>query len=841
MRLAVASAVALLLSLLGPSGANAQVNLVPIQGYLTSSSGSVVDGAVTIDFRIYGHATSLSPLLFEETGVVLTVNEGHFVHYLGTAAAMDLGVFDGTRAYLELQVDGEVPMTPRTEFGVTAYAAYAANSGGVDWADVRGVPAELADGDDDTSVSSVLPLRGPIGGVLSLDSSGCAAGATWIWSGVAWECTHPAGTAYGTATGGGLTLDGSNDFAVDGTVQRTLSGACAPGEYLRAISADGTVTCQADSAGGTYDAATGGGLTMDGSNEFGIDDLVTQRRIGGTCDPGYAMRAINRDGTVVCEADDGQNLSGGSGIDINGTTHVVSVDNTVQRVLGNTCTYGIQAIDPDGTVTCAARDNTTYSAGAGLSLSGTTLAVDGTIQQRIDGTACAGNTFAQSIDAAGNIICGTPADNNTTYSSGDGITLSGTTFSAAANVQRVLTSACAAGQYIQAIAANGTVTCGNVADHASGGTITGVTAGTGLTGGGTGGTVTLSADLGVVQRRVSGACGAGQAIRSIDGTGAVVCGYADDPLREMTQRQFSNLIATGAPITWSTNHRLQWPAGHHIRAIGDVHYDLNSHSQLILEMPPVGTQIRNFAGAVASTVDGAGIPIGNWQGLWYRLDDGTTSPYSVAANYRVDSYNSGVGTAGMRDGNWMLIAFRPNQNGDAVYVNVDGGFRLRPGHAYDSAHSSMMIENRDGVISQRAYTAEPYHFVNTVAYRGYTRPIPHDVLLEYCGDREGCRIVITMHDWSNDTTWGASREMRFYYDPVAQSGRHKWRRDYYGSDLEAWDNDGANTHIINVWACYLTDHEYRPWTVLRNDTSVGLHWMGWSQYSNNSCELTFYD
>ena len=188
----------------------------------------------------------------------------------------------------------------------------------------------------------------------------------------------------------------------------------------------------------------------------------------------------------------------------------------------------------------------------------------------------------------------------------------------------------------------------------------------------------------------------------------------------------------------------------------------------------------------------------------------------------------------------MLIAFHPGDVG-SVYVNDDGGFRLRPGESYDPSAQMQMIENRDGVIFSRAYTATPYHFVNTVALRGSTRPVPHDVILEYCGDREGCRMVITMHDWSNDTTWGASREMRFYYDPVSQGGRYRYRRDYYGSDYEAYDNDGGNQHIINVWACYLTDHQYRPWYVYANDTDVGLHWMGWSQYANNSCELTIYD
>jgi hypothetical protein len=55
--------------------------------------------------------------------------------------------------------------------------------------------------------------------------------------------------------------------------------------------------------------------------------------------------------------------------------------------------------------------------------------------------------------------------------------------------QRRITGTCGAGQYVQAVAADGGVSCGT--DANSGGDITGVTAGTGLTGGATSGDATL--------------------------------------------------------------------------------------------------------------------------------------------------------------------------------------------------------------------------------------------------------------------------------------------------------------------------------------------------------------
>jgi len=119
----------------------------------------------------------------------------------------------------------------------------------------------------------------------------------------------------------------------------------------------------------------------------------------------------------------------------------------------------------------------------------------------------------------------------------------------AAQVQSRISGSCAPGMFVRLVNQDGTVVC----DPAGAGSITGVTAGTGLAGGGTSGSVTVSiAAAGVgateinpaqVQSRVSGNCTVGQYVRAVNQDGTVTCVVDTNSGGSVTT------IATGAGLT----------------------------------------------------------------------------------------------------------------------------------------------------------------------------------------------------------------------------------------------------------------------------------------------------
>ncbi|MCR4404609.1 MAG: tail fiber domain-containing protein [Candidatus Acetothermia bacterium] len=265
------------------------------------------------------------------------------------------------------------------------------------------------------------------------------------------SCEYPAPPAGGgTAVGGGWTDDGTV-VRLTTITDRVGIGTANPAEKLHVVGnlkLESEIVCtgcvkEAAIADGSVTASKLGansvnsGKVVDGS--LGAADVNTaevQRRVTGTCSVGNAIREIGEDGTVACQPMGGGDITAvlaGLGLSGGGT----SGDVTLSLLTG--CSTG-QVLKWNGTDwICSADSDTTYSAGAGLSLVGTTFSVaNGGITLAM----LAGNSVDSSKIVNGSIAA---EDVDTTQ------------------IQRRVTGSCSSGNAIRVINADGTVTCEPVA------------------------------------------------------------------------------------------------------------------------------------------------------------------------------------------------------------------------------------------------------------------------------------------------------------------------------------------------------------------------------------------
>lgn len=245
-------------------------------------------------------------------------------------------------------------------------------------------------------------------------------------------------------------------------------------------------------------------------------------------------------------------------------------------------------------------------------------------------------------------------------------------------VQRRVSGACPAGQFLRAVNADGSVACG--ADADSGGTVTSIATGAGLTGGpisasGTisiapGGVGSAQIDSAQVQRRVSGNCPAGSAVRLVNADGSVACSVI--------------------PAAWAlggnhnTNPELDYlgtndAAAFEIRT-GKARGLRIEPSELLFDELPVtanfmaGSHVNTIdAGVRGSTIGGGGAPTGESDPILFipgpnRVSD---SYGAVAGGY---GNHAGDGNPQTGEGSFASIGGGGLNIASATSSTVSGGF-----------------------------------------------------------------------------------------------------------------------------------------------------------------------
>ena len=169
-----------------------------------------------------------------------------------------------------------------------------------------------------------------------------------------------------------------------------------------------------------------------------------QARVSNACSSGSAIASIDAAGSVTCQPVPA--YLAGAGLTLTGTTFSVDTSLTQARVSGVCATGAIETITAAGSVTC-------LTAGTGLAFTTNQFVVDFTTTQHAI-TPCAAGSLLSSADSAGTATC---------YAPGTGIQFNGGTSAWDVNqnvIQHRVSSTCAVGSAITAIAADGTVTCG---------------------------------------------------------------------------------------------------------------------------------------------------------------------------------------------------------------------------------------------------------------------------------------------------------------------------------------------------------------------------------------------
>lgn len=185
-----------------------------------------------------------------------------------------------------------------------------------------------------------------------------------------------------------------------------------------------------------------------------------------TCAGGTLLQSVAADGAPTCVTDQaGPAYTAGNGLTLTGT--VFSAEQGRSAANAFTCANDsyLRAVAADGTPTCVTAPPP-VQAGFGLLLDQGVLSAEQG-RSAVNAFTCSAGQYLQAVAANGAPTCAIERV-GPTYAAGSGITISGTSISAHQSRSAANSFTCPAGQYLQSVAATGAPTCGTVPSYAAG-------------------------------------------------------------------------------------------------------------------------------------------------------------------------------------------------------------------------------------------------------------------------------------------------------------------------------------------------------------------------------------
>jgi len=192
----------------------------------------------------------------------------------------------------------------------------------------------------------------------------------------------------------------------------------------------------------------------------GLYKITTNGEGHVTAATAVAKSDITALGVPSADTNTSHTHSAGTGLTVSGaggtsgaTTYAAKLKdttaNTADSAKSTSTDGGLYAVEVDKSGCLAVRvpwvntqgEDTTYTAGVGLTLSGTTFKAKLNSETSLGTIGTTGKLYAVGVDANGKLAVSVPwTDNNTTYTAGTGLSLSGTTFSLALTKALVTTA-----------------------------------------------------------------------------------------------------------------------------------------------------------------------------------------------------------------------------------------------------------------------------------------------------------------------------------------------------------------------------------------------------------------